>query len=223
MQETVHSTLHTPGTFAPQDTLQRLTMTIENSSLAPAQSSLRERAKTLLQANGAGLSEAKDASVALRVLFDLAASPTTAHDALALLHELQVHQVELDLQNEELQTSRAELEASCDRQHRLHNASACAQVVLDDQACLLEFNDLAFQHLNTTGPAAIGKSWMSWLAAADGPRAQAWLARSQKGQLTPSLALVLHAPEREGRAVVAAARANPLAPGVLLAWFDAPL
>lgn len=197
-------------------------MTIENPLSAPAQSNLRERAKTLLQARGAGLSEAKNASVALRVLFDLAASPNTAHDALALLHELQVHQVELDLQNEELQTSRAELEATCDRQHQLHNASACAQVMLDSQACLLECNDLALQHLNTTGSVAIGKTLMPWLAAADVPRVQAWLALSLKGQMTPSLAFVLRAPGREGRAVVAAARTNPLAPGVLLAWIDAP-
>lgn len=208
--------------FALQDTLQRPAMTIENPLSAPPQSSLRERAKTLLQARGAGLSEAKDASVALRVLFDLAASPNTAHDALALLHELQVHQVELDLQNEELQTSRAELEATCDRQHQLHNASACAQVMLDGQACLLECNDLALQHLNTTESLAHGKTLMPWLAAADVPRAQAWLALSLKGQPTPSLALVLRTPGREGRAVVAAARTNPLSPGVLLAWIDAP-
>jgi hypothetical protein len=37
------------------------------------------------------------------VLHALASSPQTAADALTLLHELQVHQVELDLQAQELQ------------------------------------------------------------------------------------------------------------------------
>jgi hypothetical protein len=37
-----------------------------------------------------------------------------------------------------------------------------------------------------------------------------------------SLAFTLRVPGHEGRAVIAAARANPLAPGVLLAWVDAP-
>jgi PAS domain-containing protein len=197
-------------------------MTTENPTSAPAPSSLRERAKTALQARGAGLSVAKDASVALRVLFDLAASPATAHDALALLHELQVHQVELDLQNEELQTSRAELEASCDRQQQLHNASPCAQVVLDGQGCLLECNALALAQLNTHAAAAIGKPLSGWLAAVDVPRVQIWLSRAMQGQQPPAQAWVLRVVGREGRAVVAAARINPCAPGVLLAWIDAP-
>ena len=39
-------------------------------------------------------------------------SPDTAADTLKLLHELQVHQVELDLQEEELRRSVAELESA---------------------------------------------------------------------------------------------------------------
>ena len=184
--------------------------------------SLRERAKTLLQAHGAGPGVAKDASAALRVLFDLAASPTTAHDALALLHELQVHQVELDLQNEELLSSRAELEAACDRQLQLREASPGAQLVLDEKGCVIEGNALAQQHLHASGPTLVGKALIGWLVAADVPRVQAWLTQALARQEAVSLAWTLRVPGREGRGVIAAARANPLAPGVLLAWVDAP-
>ena len=197
-------------------------MTTANPSPVHPQSSLRERAKTLLQTQGAGLGVAKDASAALRVLFDLAASPTTAHDALALLHELQVHQVELDLQNEELLSSRAELEAACDRQMQLRDASPGAQLVLDEQGCMLEGNALAEQHLNASGPTLVGKALIGWLAVADVPRAQAWLTESMTRSEATSLAFRLRVPGHENRAVIAAARANPLAPGVLLAWVDAP-
>lgn len=197
-------------------------MTSANTSPTSPQSNLRERAKTLLQAQGAGLGVAKDASAALRVLFDLAASPTTAHDALALLHELQVHQVELDLQNEELLSSRAELEAACDRQMQLRDASPGAQLVLDEKGCVLEGNALAEQHLNASGAALVGKALIAWLAVADVPRAQAWLSESMTRSEATSLAWWLRVPGREGHAVIAAARANPLAPGVLLAWVDAP-
>jgi PAS domain-containing protein len=197
-------------------------MTTANPSPLHPQSSLRERAKTLLQTQGAGLGVAKDASAALRVLFDLAASPTTAHDALALLHELQVHQVELDLQNEELQSSRAELEAACDRQMQLHDASPGAQLVLNEQGCVIEGNALAEQHLHASGPTLVGKALIGWLAVADVPRFQAWLTESMTRPEATSLAWTLRAPGREGRAVIAAARANPLAPGVLLAWVEAP-
>jgi hypothetical protein len=197
-------------------------MTTANPSPAHPQSSLRERAKTLLQAQGAGLGVAKDASVALRVLFDLAASPSTAHDALALLHELQVHQVELDLQNEELLSSRAELEAACDRQMQLRDASPGAQLVLNEQGCVIEGNALAEQHLHANGTTLVGKALVGWLAVADVPRVQAWLTESTTRQEATSLACTLRVPGHEGRAVIAAARANPLAPGTLLAWVDAP-
>src|SRR5438270_10029759 len=46
---------------------------------------------------------------ALNVLHGLAASPESAGDALKLLHELQVHQVELSMQNEQMEQSRAEI------------------------------------------------------------------------------------------------------------------
>ncbi len=197
-------------------------MTTVTPSPAHPQSSLRERAKTLLQAQGRGLGVAKDASVALRVLFDLAASPSTAHDALALLHELQVHQVELDLQNEELLSSRAELESACDRQMQLRDASPGAQLVLDDQGCVIEGNALAQRHLHANGPQLLGKALVNWLAATDVPHMQAWLNQALTRHEAASRAWVLHSPGREGRAVIAAACANPLAPGVLLAWVDAP-
>jgi PAS domain-containing protein len=46
---------------------------------------------------------------ALNLLHKLASSPDSAGDALKLLHELQVHQVELDLQHEQLEASEREL------------------------------------------------------------------------------------------------------------------
>jgi PAS domain-containing protein len=165
---------------------------------------------------------AKDASAALRVLFDLAASPTTAHDALALLHELQVHQVELDLQNEELLSSRAELEAACDRQMQLRDASPGAQLVLDEKGCVIEGNALAEQHLHASESKLVGKALVGWLAVGDAPRVQAWLTQALTRQEATSLACTLRVPGHEGRAVIAAACANPLAPGVLLAWVEAP-
>ena len=197
-------------------------MTTANPNPSSTPSNLRERAKTLLQAHGAGLGVAKDASAALRVLFDLAASPSTAHDALALLHELQVYQVELDLQNEELLSSRAELEAACDRQMQLHDASPGAQLVLDEKGCVLEGNALTQQHLHASGPTLVGKALIGWLAVADVPHAQVWLTESMTRSEATSLAWTLRVPGHESRAVIAAARANPLAPGVLLTWVDAP-
>ena len=46
---------------------------------------------------------------ALTLLHGLASAPETASDALKLLHELQVHQVELDLQHEQNEQDRRQL------------------------------------------------------------------------------------------------------------------
>ena len=42
---------------------------------------------------------------ALALLYRLASNPDSAGDALKLLHELQAHQVELDLQHEQLKAN----------------------------------------------------------------------------------------------------------------------
>jgi len=188
----------------------------------PSQLLLRERAQALLEAKGASLTSAKDPSKALRVLFDLASSPDTAPDALALLHELQVHQVELDLQNEELQRSRAELEAAWAYQLQWHDASPSAQLVLDESGRLMECNAGALKSLNQDIQQVLGKRLDSWLLAADVPGVQAWLSRAGLSAEPLSLQLKLHAQGQALHGVCAAARANPMAPGVLVAWVDEP-
>jgi hypothetical protein len=189
----------------------------------PPLPSLRERAQTRLHTNhvpAAGV--AKNASDALRVLFDLASSPATAHDALALLHELQVHQVELDLQNEEMQSSRTELEAAWTRQNQLHNASPSAQLVLDSSGCLVACNAQALQCFAQSWAELLGKPMDAWIDPMDRPRVHEWRAKAQQSASPISLGFSLSIPASKPRAVWAAACANPLQPGVLISWVDAP-
>jgi PAS domain S-box-containing protein len=81
-----------------------------------------------------------DPSAALSVLYQLASSPLTAPDALALLHELQVHQVEVELQDEELRRSRVELEASLNRHVQLFDYAPVGYLTVDSDAVLRELN-----------------------------------------------------------------------------------
>lgn len=183
---------------------------------------LRERAHTLIHGPQTGTRAPNDGRLALRVLFDLACAPETASDALALLHELQVHQVELELQYEELQSSRAELESAWSRQARLHDASPGAQLVLDTAGHLLECNASALTYFDESLPKIHGQALTSWLVPADRPRAQSWLLQAQRSDQAISMGLTLNSQNPTGRQVCAAARANPLAPGVLVVWVDAP-
>lgn len=183
---------------------------------------LRERARTRLQASSPSLQMAKDPSSALRVLFDLASKPATAHEALALLHELQVHQVELELQREELQSSRSELESAWDRQLNLNAAAPHAQLLLDGDACVLECNTKALTFLSPMGAPFLGKSLTYWIVSEDSARVVAWLQLAMQKLDVPSLCFTIRSKGMADRSVCAAARSNPTAPGLVLSWIEAP-
>jgi hypothetical protein len=182
---------------------------------------LRERAQSLLGEKDAKSKTSKDASAAMRVLFDLASSPTTAHDALALLHELQVHQVELDLQNEELQNARTELEAAWLRQVQWLDASPSAQLMLDNSFRLMACNARALQCLKLDLPQVLGKRLVNWLDASDHLEVQGWLTHAQAASDPISLDLCLWLADTSKLAVHASACRNPLTPGVLVSWVKA--
>lgn len=61
-------------------------------------------------------------------------------DAFAWVHELQVHQTELEMQNEELKRSRLELEESRNKYLELYEFSPIGYFTLDKQSAILEVN-----------------------------------------------------------------------------------
>ena len=110
---------------------------------------LRSRAAHRLSGGtGASCIERKDsagspafqATDALAVLHAMASSQDTAGDALALLHELQVHQIEVELQAEELRDSRIELEAALRRQTAIYDAQPVACFTIDRELVVTELN-----------------------------------------------------------------------------------
>ena len=69
-------------------------------------------------------------------------------DAAALLHELQTHQIELELQNEELRETRQELEAGKSRYADLYDFAPVGYFALNEQSIILQ--------ANLTGSAKLG-------------------------------------------------------------------
>lgn len=90
----------------------------------PGETPLRERAERRL---GAAVSAGGPTS-------------TTPGEAERLLHELQVHQVELELQNEELRRARVELEAALDKYLDLYDFAPVGYFTLDAHGAIVEAN-----------------------------------------------------------------------------------
>ena len=103
----------------------------------PKPTSLRKRAETLMS--------------------DGKAAPTSTLDGDRLLHELQVHQVELELQNEELANTCMELALLRDRYCDLYDFAPVAYLTLAADGRVLELNLAAAQLLGLDRKASLGR------------------------------------------------------------------
>ena len=76
----------------------------------------------------------------LPAVADQAATLDSAPDSQRLVHELQVHQIELELQNEQLLASRAEVEELLASYRELYDCSPVAYFTLDRASKILQLN-----------------------------------------------------------------------------------
>jgi PAS domain S-box-containing protein len=77
---------------------------------------------------------------ALTVLHNLAGSPDSAGDALKLLHELQVHQVELAMQHEQMEQSRLEVSESLERYVERFDFAPVGYFTVEQNGRIVEVN-----------------------------------------------------------------------------------
>ena len=189
---------------------------IEHSGRIDLRLRARERLTGQKDPDGAPVS----ASAALGVLHALASSPATAADALALLHELQVHQVEHDLQAEELRGTRAELESELRRQVQLYDGAPAGLFTVDADGAIQELNLTGAGMLGFTREALLGRPLGGFLAPHSARTLQAMLERVSGGSLAEGGALELANGRGPGHILQARVNADPAGGRFLVAVLD---
>ena len=157
---------------------------------------LRKRAVSRL--TGDTEDNVKRSAAALRVLYELAASPHTAVDALAVLHELQVHQVELELQAEELRRLHAEAEAALQRHNDLYDAAPVGLFNVDKDGIVQETNATGAAFFQSDPKALPGQSLYRLLAPQGTVALKSMLSHAARGDLDGSC--TMHLPSVGGTA-----------------------
>jgi len=108
-----------------------------------------------------------------------------------LLHELRVHQIELEMQNEALRLAQTELEASRDRYVDLYDFAPVGYLTLDANGMLEELNLTAATLLGTVRKDLLHRNFLARVKAEDHPRWVALFARIKAGDARGSVELTL--------------------------------
>ncbi|MFN2359641.1 MAG: PAS domain-containing protein [Marinobacter sp.] len=120
--------------------------TIDESSREESRAQLRVHAEELIRDGAAKVAKIGGGTLgvdALALLYRRASDPDFAVDALKLLHELQTHQVELDLLLEQLQARESELTEELAHYEALYKCAPTAYLVVSRDGRVLESNAAA--------------------------------------------------------------------------------
>jgi PAS domain S-box-containing protein len=125
--------------------------------------------------NSSDLSELRHrAEERLRADRTEAAVPTQA-EARRLLHELQVHQIELELQNEELRQSREEVEKGLERYTDLYDFAPVGYLTLGPDGVIRQANLTGARLLGMERGRLMGRSFWSFVGESDQPGFKAFM------------------------------------------------
>ncbi|MFT7401665.1 MAG: signal transduction histidine kinase/ActR/RegA family two-component response regulator [Hydrogenophaga sp.] len=103
------------------------------------------------------------------------AKPLSADESVRLLHELQVHQIELELQNEELVARRGELVAALARYTDLYDFAPVAYATLAADGTLVQTNLAGARLLGSPRAQLEGRRLAQFVVVADRRTWQNWL------------------------------------------------
>ena len=108
-----------------------------------------------------------------------------------LVHELQIHQVELDMQNEELRRSQGETEAALAKYSDLYDSAPIGYFTFNPQGIILEANLTGARLLGMERGSLLGTPFLSHVVPAFRPEFRAHLRQVFTTQARPILHLAV--------------------------------
>jgi PAS domain S-box-containing protein len=84
-----------------------------------------------------------------------------------LSHDLRAHQIELEIQNEELRGLQQELEASKSRYKELYDYAPAGHITVSEQGLIVEGNRTAARLLNVAAETLVGQTFFRFILAED--------------------------------------------------------
>ncbi len=131
---------------------------------------LRALAESLRKANAAPLNNGHNLSMdALSVLFKLGSSPDSAADCLKMLHEFQIHQIELELQHEQNTANLHEMEADLTRYKQLYEFAPVGYLSINSEGRITGSNLAGAALLGIDSQELDGESLETFLAHSSRP------------------------------------------------------
>ncbi len=107
--------------------------------------------------------------------------PADEAEVRSMLHELEVHQIELELQNEALQLERDRSKRQLAEYSALYNSAPVGYLDLDLQGCVRRANLAAAQLLKSSPAHLQGRRLMDWIAPESHARVRALLTQRSEG------------------------------------------
>src|SRR5450759_4202973 len=97
----------------------------------------------------------------------LAADSPESADIATVVHELRVHQIELEMQNEELRRAQLELQASREKYIELFDLAPVGYLILSDESIVRDANLNAARLLGVERQQLVGRPFTAFLFAPD--------------------------------------------------------
>ena len=120
-----------------------------------------------------------------------APSPATAQDSQRLLHELQVHQIELEIQNEELVDAQQTLEETLEQYTELYDFAPVGYFTVEHDGTIRRVNLAGARLLGAERSALVNGRLQFFVAHKDRPTLNAFLSGTCAGKVRQSCELAL--------------------------------